>query len=202
METPPAFYTGYIYKLYNINDDSKFYIGSTKCNLRKRLYEHKFHSQNSSSSKYGRPLYVTIRDDGGIQNYNIVEVSRHQVHDKQELEAHEYKTMKELNSTLNFKTEQNTYPESYGKKISESLKKFRADNPDFQRGKNSPSFKGGYVCKDKSRGRDSYRFVYSENGKDIKKSFSCNKYGEDGAKKLAEEEQKKYWVTIQYEPTN
>jgi len=55
-----------VYKIYDVNNASKFYIGSTK-NLVKRIQRHKSRCNKND----GRVLYKYIRDNGGWDCFNF-----------------------------------------------------------------------------------------------------------------------------------
>jgi hypothetical protein len=55
---------GIIYKLYDKNDETKFYIGSSTMSLYTRTYQHKYNSKKGTNK-----LYKYIRDNGEIENF-------------------------------------------------------------------------------------------------------------------------------------
>jgi hypothetical protein len=61
----------------------EIYIGSTKQPLYKRFYEHKKHCNNENYKEYLEYKYQFIRDNGGIANWQIVEIDRYDIDDNQ-----------------------------------------------------------------------------------------------------------------------
>ena len=63
-----------IYKIYSdFHDD--FYIGST-INLHRRIISHKTSCNNQNDHKYNLKIYKTIRENGGWDNWQIVEIDK------------------------------------------------------------------------------------------------------------------------------
>ena len=63
-----------IYKIYSdFHDD--FYIGST-INLHRRIISHKTSCNNKNDHKYNLKIYKTIRENGGWDNWQIVEIDK------------------------------------------------------------------------------------------------------------------------------
>ena len=89
----------YIYKIYcnDIRNVTKFYIGST-INLYKRMAMHKHNSQHSNL-----PLYCYIRDNGGWENWSIIEIEKYPCNDNNEATSREQYWISYFKTTLNTK---------------------------------------------------------------------------------------------------
>jgi hypothetical protein len=99
-----------IYKLccleQNIND---IYIGHTT-DFTKRKYGHKSICCNSNNKHYNLKVYQTIRENGGWENWNMIQIEEYPCKNNREAESREKYWIKELNSALNsrqsFQTEE------------------------------------------------------------------------------------------------
>ena len=89
-----------IYKLcckdVNVKDE---YVGSTT-NFQRRKAEHKRSSCNNNK-KYNLKVYVYIRENGGWDNWDMVEVERYEATDKGNLHSRERYWIETLKSGLN-----------------------------------------------------------------------------------------------------
>jgi len=64
----------YYYKLFCKTDNSLCYVGSTKC-IKKRMQKHKSRCYNQNDMpKYNTPIYKIIRDNGGWDNFDYIEI--------------------------------------------------------------------------------------------------------------------------------
>lgn len=90
-----------IYKLccldQSIND---IYIGNTT-NFTKRKNDHKTCCCNENSKEYNFKVYEFIRQHGGWENWQMIQIEEYNCNNKREAEARETYWMKELKSTLN-----------------------------------------------------------------------------------------------------
>ena len=129
---------GIIYKLCCKNLDVKeIYIGSTT-SFRKRKCKHKSDCNNINSRYYNRYVYEFIRENGGWQNWDMIEIEKYKAKDKRDLEKREryfYEQMgAKLNSTKPFITVEETkqysikYYENNKEKINENNKKYYENN--------------------------------------------------------------------------
>ena len=76
------------------------YIGSTK-NFTRRKHQHKSCCNSQKGGKYNTPVYVFIRSNGGVQNWEMIEVERFKALNKRHLEARERHWIDILKPTLN-----------------------------------------------------------------------------------------------------
>ena len=92
---------GIIYKLcckdLTIKD---VYVGST-CAFRMRKAAHKSDCNNENSKKYNRNVYKFIRDHGGWDNWDMIEIKKVNCETKRELEKEERAVLEMLGGTLN-----------------------------------------------------------------------------------------------------
>lgn len=90
----------YIYKIYQKDDPTIFYIGSTN-NINRRKSQHYKAIKNRSSKKYKYPLYKYIRALGGFDNFNIVIVHECKIKSKGEGLQLEQQMIDDLKPKLN-----------------------------------------------------------------------------------------------------
>ena len=90
-----------IYKLCckdpSITDE---YVGST-VNFTRRKCHHKSDCCNENSKNYNYRVYQFIRDNGGWENWSMVELERYCATDRKDLNARERFWFEELGATLN-----------------------------------------------------------------------------------------------------
>jgi hypothetical protein len=89
-----------IYKLINYDFPELVYIGSTT-NFTKRKYQHKHAAFNIDGPKYCRKLYVSIRENGGWDSWEMVQICEFPCNNKREAEQEEDRHMMELKANLN-----------------------------------------------------------------------------------------------------
>ena len=84
------------------------YVGHT-INWIKRKSAHKTSCNNQKKKQYNFKLYKFIRENGGWDNWEMIEIKKYACNDKREAEAEERRYYEELNSNLNmvrpFRTE-------------------------------------------------------------------------------------------------
>ena len=76
------------------------YIGSTT-SWRARKKNHKNHSTNENVRMYNFYVYQFIRDNGGFDNWDMIEIERYDAKDKLDLSKRERYWIEELKPTLN-----------------------------------------------------------------------------------------------------
>ena len=133
---------GIIYKLCCKNlDVTDIYIGSTT-SFRKRKCRHKSDCNNINSRKYNLYVYKFIRENGGFENWDMIEIEKYKAKDKRDLEKREryfYEQMHpKLNSMKPFvileeskeraKEYNKKYYEENREKINENNKKYYEEN--------------------------------------------------------------------------
>jgi len=122
-----------IYKLVK-NDDyenANIYVGST-IDFTSRKYRHKSRCCNENDKAYHLKLYQTIRENGGWNEWNMIEIEKYPCNDKREAEAREEWWRCEFNANLNskraFRTEEQK--KQYYIDNADKMKQYRIDNAD------------------------------------------------------------------------
>jgi predicted GIY-YIG superfamily endonuclease len=78
-----------IYKIVcNDENVNYIYVGSTT-NFTKRKCDHKNRCNNINGKEYNHKKYVHIRENGGWENFKMIEVEKYPCNDKREAEARE-----------------------------------------------------------------------------------------------------------------
>ena len=76
-----------IYRIFS--DSHEFvYVGST-CNFRARKGQHKSRCNNPNSPKYDFKLYSTIRENGGFENWKMLQIEEYACENKRQAEKRE-----------------------------------------------------------------------------------------------------------------
>ena len=126
--------TGIIYKLCCKNVDiTECYVGST-INLSRRKHQHKIRCNNQNNNKYYFKVYQYIRENGGFDNWDIIQLETIQFNDRYELNARERVHLEQLHATLNkqipTRTKKQYYMDNREKYLQKS-KNFRENNPEL-----------------------------------------------------------------------
>jgi hypothetical protein len=121
---PIDYSKGFIYKLCCLDVNVKdIYIGSST-NFKERRKGHKKRCNNEKQKSYNIYVYKFIRDNGGWDNWTMIELYKYPCNDKRELECEENRMMNELQSQLNsqkaYRTEEDIV--EYDKKYYEEHK--------------------------------------------------------------------------------
>ena len=99
------------YKIFCKDENIKdLYVGKT-IDLKKRWVDHKNNCNNENDKKYNIKLYQFIRENGNINNWNIIEIEKNEYDDKDSAIRERY-WIKELNATLNCKIPSRTPKEN------------------------------------------------------------------------------------------
>ena len=122
-----------IYKLCCKNPDiTEIYIGSTT-NKYRRKNCHKSNCNNVNGKDYNYYVYQFIRNNGGFENWDFVEIESYQAINKGDLHKREREWIEELKSDLNQNIPTRTdkeYRESNKDVITERKKKYYEENKD------------------------------------------------------------------------
>lgn len=114
---------GLIYKLVCKDIDIKdIYVGSTT-NFNRRKQQHKSLSSNPNSKKYNFNVYQFIRQNGGWDNFDMIEVEKYSCNDRKELHSRERYWFETLQATLN-KWVPNRSNKQYKEDNKEKIKKY------------------------------------------------------------------------------
>ena len=98
-----------IYKLVcNDLNITECYVGSTT-NFTQRKNKHKSSCNNPRDEKHNRKNYCFIRENGGWNNWNMVEIEKYSCNDKNEATKRERYYFELLNSSLNTIKPQNPF---------------------------------------------------------------------------------------------
>ena len=123
-----------IYKIVCSNEDIEYiYVGSTT-DFTKRKYNHKCSCNNINDKHYNEKKYVEMRNNGGWDNFKMLEVEKYNCNDKREAEAREEEIRVKLKANMNsnrcFLTEeqQKNYQYEYREKFKEYSKEYRNIN--------------------------------------------------------------------------
>jgi len=76
------------------------YIGHTK-NFKQRKNTHKISCFNEKNSNYNRYVYKFIRENGGWDNWSMIQIKEHNCKNKREAESTEQYWIEQLGATLN-----------------------------------------------------------------------------------------------------
>ena len=79
---------------------SDIYVGHTT-NFKQRQIEHKYACNNERSKSYNSKVYVCIRSNGGLSNWEFIQIEEYPCENKQQARAKENYWCFELNSSLN-----------------------------------------------------------------------------------------------------
>jgi len=146
-----------IYKLVHKEDfnNENIYIGSTT-NFRKRKNEHKNCCNNEKYKRYHQKNYQSIRDNGGWNEWNMIEIEKYPCNDKREAEAKEEYWRTHFNAVLNSqachsftddKTEyKKIYREKNKEKISKNMKIYYENNKEKNKEKITEYKKEKMTC--------------------------------------------------------
>ena len=105
------------------------YVGRTK-NLKRRWNNHKSICNNENRSEYNFKLYQFIRENGNIDNWDIIEIEKNEYDDKNEVDLKERFWIKELNANLNIQIPSRTRKErnkEYRDKNKDRLKDYKKE---------------------------------------------------------------------------
>jgi hypothetical protein len=127
-----------IYKIVCLDKQIEYiYVGSTT-HFINRKYGHKSVCNNQNDKKYNLKLYSTIRENGGWDNWTMVQIEEYSCNNKREAECREEYWRVELQAQLNMnrcyaaredlKEYIKIYRESNKEKIKENTKQYRSQN--------------------------------------------------------------------------
>ena len=103
-KTPIDYLNTIIYKLVHKEDydNANIYIGSTT-DFIERKHQHKNSCNNEKQKGYNEKKYQYIRDNGGWNEWNMIEIQKYPCNDKREAEAREEYWRCHFNSQLNIR---------------------------------------------------------------------------------------------------
>ena len=147
---------GLIYKIVCKDPTiTEIYVGST-CNFYRRTAQHKQECMSITHKSYNYYKCKFMRENGGWDNWSMVEIKKFPCETKRELELEERKYIEELKPTLNKNTPTRTNKEWYEankERLLEVNKKWKEDNKDYimqqnqvYRDKNKAKIQESIVC--------------------------------------------------------
>jgi hypothetical protein len=158
-----------IYKLVcNDINIKEIYVGSTS-DFKRRKYEHKSICNNINNPKYNQLKYKTIRENGGWNNWTMIEIEKYPCNDGNESRSRERFWYDNFNASLNSQR-----PLTVGDECNDRFKKYRD------------------LHQDKVK---SYKKLYNEINKDKVKEYNkeyMKKYKELNKDKIKEYKKKYY----------
>jgi len=170
------YHNGLIYKIICKDSEiSDIYVGSS-VDFIKRKNSHKSRTNNINSEKYNLYVYKFIRENGGWDNWEMLEITKYSCESRLELETEERKYMELLKSTLNIHIPTRT------------MKEWRQDNTEKYKEK-----KREYYQTNKDKMRETSKNYYNDNKETIletQKEYS-KKYRDNNKEKVLKT-QKKY----------
>jgi hypothetical protein len=123
---PEYTYYEIVCKNENIKD---CYVGKTT-NFKKRVRDHKSNCYNENRKKYNYKLYEYIRENGGINNWEFIEIEKGE-YDNEESALKERELIEKFNATLNNyipTRKKKEWDKDNKKKIKEYQNEFRENN--------------------------------------------------------------------------
>tara|TARA_R110000868_G_scaffold265073_1_gene523876 strand:+ start:173 stop:745 length:573 start_codon:yes stop_codon:yes gene_type:complete len=121
--------SGTVYKLCCVDTDiEECYIGSTK-NFTRRRTAHKSNCNNDKHNSYNLYVYQFIRDNGGFNNWSMIQLESVNYETKRDLEAHERRWIEQLKPKLNKRLPVRT-PQEYYEDNKDKIKEYYEDNKD------------------------------------------------------------------------
>tara|TARA_R110002073_G_C9296231_1_gene566436 strand:- start:46 stop:792 length:747 start_codon:yes stop_codon:yes gene_type:complete len=170
----PLYENSVIYKLVKQDDydNENIYIGSTT-NFRGRKSQHKSYCSNPKSEAYNYTKYQYIRENGGFDNFSMIQIEPFPCNSKKELESRERYWIEILKPTLNKCIPTRTIKEWYDNnkyELSKKNKIYNENNKD--------------IVSERSK-------IYYENNKD-KVKLRHKIYNENNKEKLSENAKKNY----------
>ena len=164
---------GCVYKIVCKDPEvTECYVGSC-CNFTRRKYGHKSDCHNINRKNYNLKVYTFIREHGGWDNWEMIQLKHYHCNSKRELELEERKHFEELKATLNTQVP------------TRNQKQYRQDNKEKLAEYNKQQYQNN---KEKIA---EYNKQYRQNNKE-KIAEQNKQYQEDNKEKLAEKHKQHY----------
>jgi len=101
----PNYSNTIIYKIQHISKEDLIYIGATT-NFKQRKHQHKSQADRVGQAlKFNVPckhkLYIAIYENGGWEQFKMIEIIKFPCSNKRESDAEEFKYIHSMKSTLN-----------------------------------------------------------------------------------------------------
>lgn len=110
---------------------TEIYVGHTT-DMRKRKYQHKTACNNEISKKYNYNVYQFIRDNGGFENWDMIEIERFEAIDGNDARKKERYWIEELKATLNMIIPSRTHKE-WEEENKDNIKELRKINYEYNK---------------------------------------------------------------------
>ena len=139
------------------------YIGSTT-NFKSRKYQHKIVCNNQNGENYLCYKYVFIRDNGGWENWDMVQIKEFKCENKRELEAEERKIIEQTGATLN-KIMPTRTDKEWREKNKDTIKEYRKQYYEKNKdeiNKNQKEYRKQYYEKNKDEINKKRRELYKK----------------------------------------
>ena len=183
----PNYNNSVIYKLLKKDDfdNLNIYIGSS-CNFRNRKCRHKFNTNSEKSKNYYMDLYTYIRNNGGFDEWTMIQIENFKCNTKKELEARERYWVELLKPKLNSRVPNRTLNECRLDNIERYKKKKREY---YEKNKKEINEKGKiYRENNKEKLTEKKKLYYENNKEEIAEKGKI--YRENNKEKIAEREKK------------
>ena len=89
-----------MYKIEHTEDETLVYVGQTT-SFKHRKSKHKSDCNNENGNKFYCKLYKMIRENGGWDMFQMIEIEKFPCNDRQEAERREYEIVRELKASMN-----------------------------------------------------------------------------------------------------
>jgi hypothetical protein len=131
------------YKIVSIDENIKdIYVGKTK-KFKKRVREHRNNCYNENRKGYNINLYKFIRENGGWNNWEFIEIEKGE-YDNKDSAIRERYWIEELNANLNNKIPSRTrkeYDKNNKEIINEKSKEYKENNKEIIKEKKKEYYK-------------------------------------------------------------
>lgn len=127
-----------MYKLVCDDLDVTYTYAGHTTNFAKRKNSHKSDCHNENSSKYNLKVYQIIRENGGFNNWKMLEIEKFKCNDLNEATTRERYWYEILNANMNSHNP-NRSPKEWGKEYYENHKKIIYEKQKEYRGKHKES---------------------------------------------------------------
>jgi len=163
------------------------YVGHTT-DFKIRNRHHKYNTTNSDSDKHNASVYQFIRENGGWDNWSMIQIETFPCETKKEAETREREWIEKLNADLNTITPTQTH-EEWKEKNKDKIKEYKAEyyikNKEAIDKKNMKNYE-----KTKEVRSEKMKEYYEEHKEDIIKKSA--EYYEKNKLKISEKGKEKY----------
>jgi len=197
-----------IYKLCCKNPNiTDIYVGSTT-NFNRRKQAHKSICNNENAKQYNNKVYKVIRQNGGFNNWDMIQIEKYECEEKRQLHTRERYYIETLNSSLNCNIPTRTkteYEEQNKDKVKQKIKEWRDKNKEKTKEYNkeynqkNKDKKKEYLEKNKNK-LNEYHIKYRQNNKEKRKQQQ-KEYRQKN-KEIIKQKAKEYYQKKKLEQAN